>query len=115
MSACIIASKQYAQDHGITPLAEIIGFGIAGIKPQVMGIGPVIAIKQALAYANITLDEVDYIQFNEALPLKLSRRCKSLITHLKKLTSTVVHWRLGIPRRYRYTIGRHLSQAIKAK
>lgn len=85
VSACIIASKQYAQDHGITPLAEIIGFGVAGIKPQVMGIGPVIAIKQALAYANITLDEVDYIEFNEAFASQVIATMQELNYPLEKV------------------------------
>ena len=66
VSACIIMSAKKAKQLGIKPLAKIIGLSINGIKPQVMGIGPVIAVKKALKRANLSIKDIDYVEFNEA-------------------------------------------------
>ena len=62
----LLLSESKADKLSITPMARIIGFAVTGIKPQVMGLGPVSAIKKAVAYANISLSDVDFIEFNEA-------------------------------------------------
>ncbi|GAA0440025.1 acetyl-CoA C-acetyltransferase [Lentibacillus halophilus] len=64
--ATIIAGEDYVQRHGLNPAAKIISYGIAGVDPSMMGIGPVPAIKQALAKAGMTIDEMDLIEVNEA-------------------------------------------------
>ena len=51
VSAALLVSETRAQELGLEPLARIIGFGVAGVKPQVMGLGPVPATKKALRHA----------------------------------------------------------------
>ncbi|WP_342560383.1 acetyl-CoA C-acetyltransferase [Psychrobacillus sp. FSL W7-1457] len=65
-ASVIIASGEAVEKHELKPLAKIISWGIAGVDPSIMGIGPVPAIKQALARAEMTLEEIDLIEVNEA-------------------------------------------------
>ncbi len=62
----LIASEKMAEKYALTPLAEIVGFGQGGVEPNVMGLGPVPAIREALRMAGKTLDEMEYIELNEA-------------------------------------------------
>lgn len=62
----VIASGDYAVQHGLKPIGRLVGWGIAGVDPSVMGIGPVPAIKNALSDAGMTLDQMDLIEVNEA-------------------------------------------------
>lgn len=62
----IIASAKYAREKGLQPIGRLVGWGIAGVDPSVMGIGPVPAIRNALADAGMTLDQMDLIEVNEA-------------------------------------------------
>lgn len=66
-SATILATESYLQDHpDIKPLAEIIAIGQGGVAPEVMGMGPVEAVQSTLKRAELTLDEMDLIELNEA-------------------------------------------------
>lgn len=65
-AAVVVMSKQRAFELGLTPLATIVANASAGVDPSVMGIGPVTAVKKALSKANVTLDEMDLIEANEA-------------------------------------------------
>ncbi|MBU3823294.1 MAG: acetyl-CoA C-acetyltransferase [Candidatus Oceanisphaera merdipullorum] len=65
-SAIILASKSAVEKYGLTPLAEVVGYGQGGIDPTIMGLGPVPAIKQALERANLTLAEMERLELNEA-------------------------------------------------
>jgi acetyl-CoA acetyltransferase family protein len=62
----IIASAEFAKSRGLKPIGKLLGWGIAGVDPSVMGIGPVPAIKNALADASMNLDQMDLIEVNEA-------------------------------------------------
>jgi len=62
----ILMSKDKADELGIEYLAEIAGYGSAGVDPKVMGLGPIPASKKALAKANWTVDDLDLIEANEA-------------------------------------------------
>jgi acetyl-CoA acetyltransferase family protein len=64
--ALIISSAKFAADHAIEPLGRLVSWGIAGVDPKIMGIGPVPASKIALAAAGLTLDDIDLIEVNEA-------------------------------------------------
>ena len=64
--AMIISSAKFAADRGLKPLGRLISWGIAGVDPKIMGIGPVPASKKALAKAGLTLDDMDIIEVNEA-------------------------------------------------
>jgi acetyl-CoA acetyltransferase family protein len=65
-SAVLLMSEKKARSLGLTPLARVVGFGVGGVKPQVMGIGPVVSSKKALAHAGIRADQIERVEFNEA-------------------------------------------------
>lgn len=64
--ALVVASEDYAKRKGLKPLARLVSWGVAGVDPTIMGIGPVPASKIALRKAGMTLDEMDLIEVNEA-------------------------------------------------
>ncbi len=64
--AFVIATREYAERHGKEPLARIVNWGHAGVDPSIMGIGPVPAVKNALARAGAKLADFDLFEVNEA-------------------------------------------------
>jgi acetyl-CoA acyltransferase len=64
--AVLLASEQAIKDYGLTPLARLVSFSVAGVRPEVMGIGPIAAIPKALKQAGLTKDQLDWIELNEA-------------------------------------------------
>jgi acetyl-CoA acyltransferase len=62
----LLASEQAIKDYGLTPLARFVGFSVAGVRPEVMGIGPIAAIPKVLKQAGLTSDQLDWIELNEA-------------------------------------------------
>jgi len=64
--AVLLASEQAIKDYGLTPLARFVGFSVAGVKPEVMGIGPKEAIPKALKQAGLSQEQMDWIELNEA-------------------------------------------------
>lgn len=64
--AVLLASAQAIKDYGLTPLARFVSFSVAGVRPEVMGIGPIAAIPKALKQAGLTQDQIDWIELNEA-------------------------------------------------
>ncbi len=64
--AVILASEQAIKDYGLTPLARFVGFDVAGVPPEVMGIGPRAAIPKALGTTGIKQNDLDWIELNEA-------------------------------------------------
>jgi acetyl-CoA acyltransferase len=64
--AVMLASEQAIKDYGLTPLARFVSFAVAGVRPEVMGIGPIAAIPKALKQAGLTRDQLDWIELNEA-------------------------------------------------
>lgn len=65
-AAVLLASEQAIRDYGLTPLARFVSFSVAGVRPEVMGIGPIAAIPKALKQAGLTQDQLDWIELNEA-------------------------------------------------
>ena len=65
-AAVLLASAQAVKDYGLTPLARFVSFSVAGVRPEVMGIGPIAAIPKALRQAGLTKDQLDWIELNEA-------------------------------------------------
>ena len=64
--ALIVVDGEWAKSRGLTPIAKIVQWGIAGVDPTIMGIGPVPAIKNALDRAGLSLDQIDLFDVNEA-------------------------------------------------
>jgi acetyl-CoA acetyltransferase family protein len=65
-AALVVAGEGYARDRGLRPLARLAGWGVAGVDPALMGIGPVPASRQALAHAGLALEDMDLVEINEA-------------------------------------------------
>lgn len=65
-AALIVASEDAVKEHGLTPLARLVDWESAGVDPSIMGIGPVPAIQNLLKKNNMTLDQIDRIEINEA-------------------------------------------------
>ncbi|WP_087095892.1 acetyl-CoA C-acetyltransferase [Nocardiopsis sp. JB363] len=65
-SALVIMSDTKAKQLGLTPLARIVSTGVTGLSPEIMGLGPVEASKQALARANMAIGDIDLVELNEA-------------------------------------------------
>ncbi|WFF02952.1 acetyl-CoA C-acetyltransferase [Micromonospora sp. WMMD964] len=65
-AAVVVMSAQRAEDLGLTPLARIVSTGVTALSPEIMGLGPVEASRQALRRAGMTIDDVDLVEINEA-------------------------------------------------
>jgi 3-oxoadipyl-CoA thiolase len=65
-AAMLVASDQALKDHNLKPMARIVSASVAGVEPRIMGIGPVYAADKALKRADLTLDQMDVIELNEA-------------------------------------------------
>jgi acetyl-CoA acyltransferase len=65
-SAVLVCSEDYAERHGLTPLARIVSVAVAGCAPDIMGIGPVGATQKALLRAKLEISAIDVVELNEA-------------------------------------------------
>ncbi len=65
-AAVILMERQKAESLGFKPLARFVGFGVAGVRPEIMGVGPVAAVPKLLKRVGMTLDDIDLIELNEA-------------------------------------------------
>lgn len=65
-SAVVLMSKEKAAELGITPMAKILGYATCGVEPRIMGVGPIESSKKALKMANLTVEDMDLIESNEA-------------------------------------------------
>jgi acetyl-CoA acyltransferase len=69
-AATLVVSTDKAKDLGLTPIARLVTYAIAGVPPEIMGIGPVEAIPKALKQAGLTLAQIDLIELNEAFAVQ---------------------------------------------
>ena len=65
-AAIVLASKEAVEKYGLKPMAKLLSWGQGGVDPKIMGTGPIPASRQALAKANLTVDDMDLIEANEA-------------------------------------------------
>lgn len=65
-AAMLVASQAAVEQHGLTPMAKILGMATAGVEPRIMGYGPVPAVRKLLERTGVSLDEIDVIELNEA-------------------------------------------------
>ncbi len=65
-AAVVIMSREKADDLNLEPMGVFRSFGVGGVDPEIMGIGPVVAVPKALKNAGVTLDQIDLIELNEA-------------------------------------------------
>ena len=62
----VIMSRERARELGLKPMGVFRSYGVGGVDPEIMGIGPVVAVPKALKYAGITIDQIDLVELNEA-------------------------------------------------
>ena len=65
-AAVLLMERENAERHGLTPLARFVAFAVGGVRPEVMGIGPLVAVPKALKLAGLNLEDMDLIELNEA-------------------------------------------------
>ena len=65
-AAAVVMSADAAKELGLTPLARFVGFAVAGVAPEIMGIGPIAAIPKVLKQTGLSLADMDVIELNEA-------------------------------------------------
>jgi acetyl-CoA acyltransferase len=69
-AAALVMSEKKARELGLKPMARFVSFAVAGVPPEIMGIGPVVAIPKALAMAGLKLDDIGVIELNEAFAVQ---------------------------------------------
>jgi acetyl-CoA C-acetyltransferase len=84
-AAVIVMSDTKARELGITPLARIVSTGVTAMSPEIMGIGPVEASRQALRRAGMTIDDIDLVEINEAFAAQVIPSYRDLEIPLEKL------------------------------
>ena len=65
-AAVVLASESFVSRHGLSPLGRLVGYGLAGVEPRIMGMGPVPATRKVLDRTGIKVDEIDVFEVNEA-------------------------------------------------
>lgn len=65
-AAVVVMERERAEELGLEPLARFVGFAVGGVRPEVMGIGPTVAIPKVLKLTGLSLDDIDLVEFNEA-------------------------------------------------
>ncbi len=77
-AAVVVMSDTRARELGITPLARIIASSVSGVAPEIMGVGPIEAVRKALKQAGMTIDEVDVVELNEAFAAQVLPVCREI-------------------------------------
>jgi acetyl-CoA C-acetyltransferase len=77
-AAVVVMSDTRARELGITPLARIIASSVSGVAPEIMGVGPIEAVRKALKQAGMTIDEVDVVELNEAFAAQVLPVCSEI-------------------------------------
>jgi len=84
-AATVILSKEKAKALGVKPMATFRSFAVAGVPPELMGIGPVEAIPKALKLAGVTLEQIDLFELNEAFASQALYCCRKLGLNMDKV------------------------------
>ncbi len=84
-AAVVVMSDTKAKELGLTPLARIVSTGVTGLSPEIMGLGPVEATRQALHHAGMTIDDIDLFEINEAFAVQALGSAQKLDIPIDKL------------------------------
>ncbi len=84
-AAVVVMSDTKAKALGLKPLARIVASGVSGLNPEIMGLGPIEACRQALRRAGMTIDDIDLVEINEAFAAQVLPSAKHLGIPLEKL------------------------------
>ena len=77
-AAVLVMSDSRAAELGLTPLARVVSSGVSGLNPEIMGLGPIEASRQALARVGMTIDDIDLVEINEAFAAQVIPSAKHL-------------------------------------
>jgi acetyl-CoA C-acetyltransferase len=77
-AAVVIMSDTKAKALGLTPLARIVSTGVSGLSPEIMGLGPIEAVKKALGYAKMSVSDIDLFEINEAFAVQVLGSAREL-------------------------------------
>ena len=84
-AAVMVMSDAKAKQLGITPLARVVASGVSGLNPEIMGLGPIEAIRQTLARAKMSINDIDLVEINEAFAAQVIPSAKHLNIPMDKL------------------------------
>jgi acetyl-CoA C-acetyltransferase len=84
-AALVVMSDTKARDLGLTPIARVVSTGVSALSPEIMGLGPVEASRQALARAGMTIDDIDLVEINEAFAAQVLPSADDLGIDLDRL------------------------------
>jgi acetyl-CoA C-acetyltransferase len=77
-AAVVVMSEARASELGIEPRARILASSVSGVAPEIMGVGPIEAVRKVLAHAGMTIDDVDVMELNEAFAAQVLPVCREL-------------------------------------
>ncbi|HKF14132.1 MAG TPA: acetyl-CoA C-acyltransferase [Gaiellaceae bacterium] len=77
-AAVVVMSEQRASELGLQPQARIIASSVSGVEPEIMGVGPIGAVRKVLDRAGMTIDDVDVVELNEAFAAQVLPVCREL-------------------------------------
>jgi len=77
-AAVVVLSDQRARELGIEPRARIIASSVSGVAPEIMGVGPIEAVRRVLAQGGMTIDDIDVVELNEAFAAQVLPVCREL-------------------------------------
>ena len=84
-AAVLVMSAEKAKALGLTPLARIVASGVSGLNPEIMGLGPVEAVRQTLKRAGMTMQDIDLVEINEAFAAQVLPSARHLDIPMEKL------------------------------
>jgi acetyl-CoA C-acetyltransferase len=84
-AALVVMNESRARDLGLTPLARVVSTGVSALSPEIMGLGPVEASRQALARAELTIGDIDLVEINEAFAAQVLPSARDLGVDLDRL------------------------------
>ncbi len=77
-AAVLVTSDEYARRRGLAPRARIVASSVSGVAPEIMGVGPIEAVRRVLAQAGMTIADVDVVELNEAFAAQVLPVCREL-------------------------------------
>ena len=84
-AAVMVMSAEKAKSLGLTPLARVVASGVSGLNPEIMGLGPIEAVRQTLKRAGMTIDDIDLVEINEAFAAQVLPSARHLNIPMDKL------------------------------
>ncbi len=96
-SAMVLMEKSAAEDKGLKPMARLVAYAEAGVAPEIMGIGPVPAVHDVLAQTDLSIDDIDVFEVNEAFAAQALAVCRELKLPMDKVNVNGSGISLGHP------------------